>query len=92
MTINNDTITFEPTDIAQLSVELQTALDAYATPRSVEELLSRVVNDALNRATAIRVNRRVAALKVAVAEATPEQKQAVEEKLTQAEDILFPKP
>lgn len=92
MNITNDKITFEPADIAQLSAELQTALDAYAAPKPVEVLLSQIVNDALNRATAIRVNRRVAALKVAVSEATPEQKQAVDEKLTQAEDILFPKP
>lgn len=92
MTINNDKITFEPSDIGQLSVELQTALDAYSAPRPVEVLLSQVVNDALNRALAIRVNRRIGALKVAVAEATPEQKQAVDEKLTQAEEILFPKP
>lgn len=91
MIITNDTITFEPTDIAQLSAELQTALDEYASPTPVEVLLSRVINDTLNRALAIRVNRRVAALKVAVADATPEQKLAVEEKLTQAEEILFPK-
>lgn len=92
MNINNDKITFEAADIAQLSVELQTALDAYSAPTPVEVLLSRIVNDALNRALAQRVNRRVTALKAAVADATPEQKQAVEEKLTQAEEILFPKP
>lgn len=91
MIITNDTVTFEPTDIAQLSAELQTALDAYSAPTPVEVLLSRVVNDALNRALAIRVNRRVAALKVAVADATPEKKQQVDELLTQAEDVLFPK-
>lgn len=91
MTITNDTITFEPADIAQLSVELQTGLDAYASPRPVEVVLSRVINDVFNRALAIRVNRRVAALKGAVADATPEKKQAVEELLTQAEVVLFPK-
>lgn len=90
MTIINDTIIFEPSDIAQLSVELQTALDAYAAPTPVEVLLSRAVNDTLNRALAIRVNRRVAALRIAVSEATWEQKQQVDKLLVQAEGILFP--
>lgn len=92
MNIINDVVTFEPADIAQLSVELQTALDAYSAPRPVEVLLSQVVNDALNRALSIRVNRRIGALKIAMAEVTPEQKQTVDELLVQAEDILFPKP
>lgn len=91
MTINNDIITFEPSDIAQLSAELQTALDALDAPTPVEVLLSRTVNDVLTRATAFRVYNRIGALKVAVAEATPEKKQSVDELLTQAEDVLFPK-
>lgn len=56
MTINKDTVTFEPSDLAQFSARLQSDLIAYVTPRpdstvTVEDFLSDLVNVELAQAT-----------------------------------------
>lgn len=88
MTINENTITFEQTDIAALPVETQEALAQYDAGISAADSLSGATNAFLSAVVALAPIRRLDRLKAALDAAPAGKKAEVEVKLDEAAAIL----